>query len=132
MTIRRLLAPLLSKAGGIAATAFSNLFHDSARKRRRIQCVSFVEGDNPKASAQTPKMFVDVSLLREIEASGFVKTLSTIAVAASFRGLRKIGVFLKIPNVINRRHRDHSDYKISLNAFGGGNFPPLNTDYLLN
>ena len=37
--------------------------------------IGFVERDNPKANTADPKSFVDDSLLREIEASGFVKTL---------------------------------------------------------
>jgi hypothetical protein len=37
--------------------------------------LGFIEKDNPKAKGADPKMFVDDSLLREIEASGFVKTL---------------------------------------------------------
>ena len=37
--------------------------------------LGFVEKDNPKAKSADPKSFVDDSLLREIEASGFVKTL---------------------------------------------------------
>ena len=37
--------------------------------------LGFVEKDNPKAKTADPKSFVDDSLLREIEASGFVKTL---------------------------------------------------------
>lgn len=37
--------------------------------------LGFIERDNPKAKGADPKMFVDESLLREIEASGFVKTL---------------------------------------------------------
>jgi hypothetical protein len=37
--------------------------------------IGFVERDNPKAKGADPRMFVDDSLLREIEASGFVKTL---------------------------------------------------------
>lgn len=37
--------------------------------------LGFVERDNPKAKGADPKSFVDASLLREIEASGFVKTL---------------------------------------------------------
>ncbi len=37
--------------------------------------LGFVEKDNPKAKSADPKSFVDESLLREIEASGFVKTL---------------------------------------------------------
>ena len=37
--------------------------------------IGFVERDNPKAKGADPKSFVDDSLLREIEASGFVKGL---------------------------------------------------------
>ena len=37
--------------------------------------LGFVEKDNPKAKTADPKSFVDDSLLKEIEASGFVKTL---------------------------------------------------------
>ena len=37
--------------------------------------LGFVEKDNPKAKSADPKSFVDDSLLREIDASGFVKTL---------------------------------------------------------
>jgi NitT/TauT family transport system substrate-binding protein len=37
--------------------------------------LGFVEKDNPKAKGADPKSFVDDSLLREIDASGFVKTL---------------------------------------------------------
>lgn len=37
--------------------------------------LGFIEKDNPKAKAADPKSFVDDSLLREIEQSGFVKTL---------------------------------------------------------
>ena len=37
--------------------------------------LGFVEKDNPKAKGADPKSFVDDSLLREIEQSGFVKTL---------------------------------------------------------
>ena len=37
--------------------------------------LGFFEKDNPKARGADQKMFVDDSLLREIEASGFVKTL---------------------------------------------------------
>jgi hypothetical protein len=37
--------------------------------------LGFVEKDNPKAKGADPKSFVDDSLLREIEASGFVKGL---------------------------------------------------------
>jgi NitT/TauT family transport system substrate-binding protein len=37
--------------------------------------LDFVEKDNPKAKAADPKAFVDDSLLREIDASGFVKGL---------------------------------------------------------
>jgi NitT/TauT family transport system substrate-binding protein len=37
--------------------------------------LGFVEKDNPKAKGADPKSFVDDSLLREIDASGFAKTL---------------------------------------------------------
>jgi NitT/TauT family transport system substrate-binding protein len=37
--------------------------------------LGFVEKDNPKAKSADPKSFVDDSLLREIDASGFVKGL---------------------------------------------------------
>jgi hypothetical protein len=37
--------------------------------------LGFIEKDNPKAKGADPKSFVDDSLLREIENSGFVKTL---------------------------------------------------------
>ncbi len=37
--------------------------------------LGFVEKDNPKAKTADPKSFVDDSLLREIEQSGFIKTL---------------------------------------------------------
>jgi NitT/TauT family transport system substrate-binding protein len=37
--------------------------------------LGFVEKDNPKAKTADPKSFVDDSLLREIDQSGFVKTL---------------------------------------------------------
>ena len=38
--------------------------------------LGFVEKDNPKAKTADPKSFVDDSLLREIEASGFIKGLN--------------------------------------------------------
>ena len=37
--------------------------------------IGFVERDNPKAKGADPKSFIDDSLLREIDASGFVKSL---------------------------------------------------------
>ena len=37
--------------------------------------LGFIEKDNPKAKGADPKSFVDDSLLREIEASGFIKKL---------------------------------------------------------
>jgi NitT/TauT family transport system substrate-binding protein len=37
--------------------------------------LGFVEKDNPKAKSADPKSFVDDSLLREIDQSGFIKTL---------------------------------------------------------
>ena len=38
--------------------------------------LGFVEKDNPKAKSADPKSFVDDSLLREIESSGYIKSLS--------------------------------------------------------
>ena len=37
--------------------------------------LGYIEKDIPKAKTADPKSFVDDSLLKEIEASGFVKTL---------------------------------------------------------
>ena len=37
--------------------------------------LGFLEKENPKAKGADPKSLVDDSLLREIEASGFIKTL---------------------------------------------------------
>ena len=37
--------------------------------------LGFIEKDNPKAKTADPKSFIDDSLLREVEQSGFVKTL---------------------------------------------------------
>jgi NitT/TauT family transport system substrate-binding protein len=37
--------------------------------------LEFISGDEPKARGADPKMFVDESLVREIEASGFIKAL---------------------------------------------------------
>lgn len=37
--------------------------------------LGFIEKDNPKAKTADPKLFIDDSLLREIDASGFVKGL---------------------------------------------------------
>jgi ABC-type nitrate/sulfonate/bicarbonate transport system substrate-binding protein len=37
--------------------------------------LGYIEKDNPRAKGADPKSFIDDSLLREIEASGFVKTL---------------------------------------------------------
>jgi hypothetical protein len=37
--------------------------------------LGFLEKDNPKAKGADPKSFVDDSLLREIDTSGFVKGL---------------------------------------------------------
>ncbi|MET0586211.1 MAG: hypothetical protein ABW099_15140 [Candidatus Binatia bacterium] len=37
--------------------------------------LGFVEKDNPKAKSADPKSFVDDSLLREIDQSGFIKKL---------------------------------------------------------
>jgi hypothetical protein len=37
--------------------------------------LGFIERDNPKAKGADPKSFVDDSLLREIDQSGFIKKL---------------------------------------------------------
>jgi hypothetical protein len=37
--------------------------------------LGFIEKDNPKAKTADPKSFVDDSLLREIDSSGFIKKL---------------------------------------------------------
>ena len=48
------------------------LIHRCAASRR---CSDYVEKDNPKAKSADPKSFVDDSLLREIDQSGFIKKL---------------------------------------------------------
>jgi hypothetical protein len=37
--------------------------------------LEFIAGDEPKAKGADPKSFVDESLVRELEASGFIKSL---------------------------------------------------------
>jgi len=37
--------------------------------------LGYIEKDNPKPKVADPKSFVDDSLLREIDQSGFIKTL---------------------------------------------------------
>jgi hypothetical protein len=37
--------------------------------------LGFLEKDNPKAKSADPKFFVDESLLKEIDQSGFIKLL---------------------------------------------------------
>ena len=49
---------------------------ETGTDRHRVETVlGYVEKDNPKAKTTDPKSLVDDSLLKEIEASGFVKTL---------------------------------------------------------
>ena len=53
-----------------------HMFYQVASPLRGVETVlGFVEKDNPKAKTADPKSFIDDSLLREIEQSGFVKTL---------------------------------------------------------
>ena len=47
--------------------------YPSMRGVETVLC--FVEKDNPKARSADPKSFVDESLLREIDQSGFIKKL---------------------------------------------------------
>ena len=57
----------------LAAKYYERLPYPS---RRGVETVlGYIEKDNPKARGADPKSFVDDGLLREIEASGFVKTL---------------------------------------------------------
>jgi hypothetical protein len=37
--------------------------------------LEFIAGEEPKAKGADPRQFVDESLVREIETSGFIKTL---------------------------------------------------------
>ena len=57
----------------LIAKYYENVPYPSMRGVETV--LGFVEKDNPKAKSADPKSFVDDSLLREIEASGFVKTL---------------------------------------------------------
>jgi NitT/TauT family transport system substrate-binding protein len=57
----------------LSAKYYENVPYPSLRGVETV--LGFVERDNPKAKGADPKSFVDESLLREIEASGFVKTL---------------------------------------------------------
>ena len=52
---------------------YENLPYPSLRGVETV--LGFIEKDNPKAKTADPKSFIDDSLLREIEQSGFVKTL---------------------------------------------------------
>ena len=52
---------------------YENLPYPSTRGVETV--LGYIEKDNPKAKGADPKSFVDDSLLREIDASGFVKTL---------------------------------------------------------
>ncbi|MGZ8487827.1 MAG: ABC transporter substrate-binding protein, partial [Candidatus Binatia bacterium] len=57
----------------LIAKYYENLPYPSIRGVETV--LGFIEKDNPKAKTADPKSFVDDSLLREIEQSGFVKTL---------------------------------------------------------
>jgi ABC-type nitrate/sulfonate/bicarbonate transport system substrate-binding protein len=57
----------------LSAKYYESLPYPSLRGIETV--LGFVEKDNPKAKGADPKSFVDDSLLREIEASGFVKAL---------------------------------------------------------
>jgi ABC-type nitrate/sulfonate/bicarbonate transport system substrate-binding protein len=57
----------------LIAKYYENVPYPSMRGVETV--LGFVEKDNPKAKSADPKSFVDDSLLREIEASGFIKTL---------------------------------------------------------
>jgi NitT/TauT family transport system substrate-binding protein len=57
----------------LSAKYYEQLPYPSMRGVETV--LGFVEKDNPKAKTADPKSFVDDSLLREIEASGFIKTL---------------------------------------------------------
>ena len=52
---------------------YENIPYPSIRGVETV--LGFIEKDNPKAKTADPKSFVDDSLLREIEASGFIKKL---------------------------------------------------------
>jgi len=57
----------------LATKYYENLPYPSLRGVETV--LGLVEKDNPKAKGADPKSFVDDSLLREIDASGFVKAL---------------------------------------------------------
>jgi ABC-type nitrate/sulfonate/bicarbonate transport system substrate-binding protein len=57
----------------LSAKYYESLPYPSMRGVETV--LGFLERDNPKAKGADPKSFVDDSLLREIEASGFIKTL---------------------------------------------------------
>jgi NitT/TauT family transport system substrate-binding protein len=57
----------------LIAKYYENLPYPSLRGVETV--LGFIEKDNPKAKTADPKSFVDDSLLREIEQSGFVKKL---------------------------------------------------------
>lgn len=57
----------------LSAKYYEQIPHPSLRGVETV--LGFVEKDNPKAKGADPKSFVDDSLLKEIEASGFVKGL---------------------------------------------------------
>lgn len=57
----------------LAAKYYETLPYTSLRGVETV--LGYVEKDNPKAKTADPKSFYDDSLLREIEQSGFVKTL---------------------------------------------------------
>jgi ABC-type nitrate/sulfonate/bicarbonate transport system substrate-binding protein len=57
----------------LAAKYYESMPYPSLRGVETV--LGLVEKDNPKAKEADPKSFVDDSLLREIDASGFVKTL---------------------------------------------------------
>jgi NitT/TauT family transport system substrate-binding protein len=57
----------------LIAKYYENLPYPSLRGVETV--LGFVEKDNPKAKSADPKSFVDDSLLREIDQSGFIKKL---------------------------------------------------------
>ena len=57
----------------LIAKYYENIPYPSMRGVETV--LGFIEKDNPKAKTADPKSFVDDSLLREIEASGFIKKL---------------------------------------------------------
>ena len=57
----------------LIAKYYENVPYPSMRGVETV--LGFVEKDNPKAKSADPKSFVDDSLLREIDQSGFIKKL---------------------------------------------------------